>query len=262
MIQQYWIVNGRRLFLAKHIPQTPVGVVLLLPGLGFSKNEHAYFYSKLARSICSDQLVIQLDYTGHGDSDGDFCDATVPVLIEDVSAIIEHCNHAYPEYPLTIVSRGIGTWLVPYSAQRINSWIVWNPAFTIPSSFIGRIAGSSGKADGLIEIADLPCSVAPAEARLFFAALGSDWWNILRGERFSLRQLESFRMLNPQILQTYMDGIDQLHFIHGSKWRYMNRRQANRIIYPGEEDFSVSPAAQDWAIGEIARLLSPVGREL
>ncbi|MBD2847466.1 alpha/beta hydrolase [Paenibacillus sp. IB182496] len=256
MIQQYWINNhyGLRIFMTTNCATLePQGVVLTLSGLGFSKNERAYFYSKLSRRLSQNYIVVQFDYTGHGDSDGDFSDATVPVLIEDVLTIVKHIETKYQDYPINIISRGIGTWLVSYLSCKINQWVVWNPALTMPHQFIEKVLTSNVNGEP-IEISDLPCSNMPAEARLFFEALGSDWWNVLRGERFSVLQLQSLRTLVSQKLHAYMDDIEHLHFLCGSKWKYLNRRKENLITCPGEDDFSFSPMQQEWAIEKIKQL--------
>lgn len=256
MIQEYLEYDNRKLFLAKHSPDNPSSVVVLLSGLGYTKNEYAYFYSKLARKLSNVQAIIQFDYSGHGDSDGDFSDATVPVLVQDVKSVIRYCKLQYPNLPLTIISHGIGTWIVPYCDLEIDKWIVWNPVFTIPYRFIEKIINGISP-DEYIEIADLPCFEMPSESRLFFEMLGSDWWNVLRGERFSKKQIITIQELKSNVLLDYMKNINSLHFLYGFRWKYMNRKESETYIFPREDDFVRSPLGQEWAIERIDSILMP-----
>lgn len=252
MDQHYFQVNNHKLLVASSIPSHPQAVVVLLSGFGQTKNEYAFFYTKLTRQLEMRSIATyQYDYFGCGDSDGELHEATFQLLVNDAKQFMCFISNKHANLPLIIISRGIGTWISATLDIAISLWIIWNPVSSTPSSVIQELLANHP--EELIEIADLPHFDSSLKWKLFYEGLGNDWW-LLRGELFSRQQLSSLLSLELKALNNAISNTECVLLLAGAAWKYYRHRDDKAIAYkkhPYLAAFHLTPDGQEWAMEQI-----------
>ena len=111
------IKQGRRLAYQKH---DGIGVpVVFLAGHGSdmlgSKAEALY-----ADCQAKNRSFIRFDYSGHGQSEGEFLDGTITKWTEDATAILE----ALTDGPVILVGSSLGGWIMLNLAKKLGDKVV------------------------------------------------------------------------------------------------------------------------------------------
>lgn len=79
--------EGKNLFTLSHVPKkiTNQWGILLLAGLGENLSDLDYFMKNIAVDLCENNIfAMQIDLTGHGESDGDFDNINERILLNDI----------------------------------------------------------------------------------------------------------------------------------------------------------------------------------
>ena len=62
------------------------------------------------------QAFVRFDYSGHGESAGDFSDCTISQWLDDVHHVIKHCAHE----PVILVGSSMGGWLALLATRKLS----------------------------------------------------------------------------------------------------------------------------------------------
>ncbi|MES1049001.1 alpha/beta hydrolase [Bacillus thuringiensis] len=89
---------------------------IFLPGYGCSKDEMSYLFSTIAKKLKSVNSIM-FDYSGSGDSEGDFKEVNLKSMTKDALRVITYIKSKYNPRKIHIVAKGAGT-LVALSLKR------------------------------------------------------------------------------------------------------------------------------------------------
>lgn len=233
------------------LPITAKGLVVLLIGLGQPKSEYAYFHSKIAGVLAEHFQVVQFDYLGCGDSDGNFEDTDFPGFVEDFRAIVDAGRQKTPAGPLIVIGRGIGMWVAATANIAADHYIFWNPVDQLPAGALPELMTMLGDSQS-IDIADLPHSREPWGP--FYEAVGMER-SSMGGELLGKRLAQSLHELAGFDLAAWMTMQRSVLTLAGEEWNYVGRGHKN-LRYPNVSSIATNPAAQDWATAEILQFLT------
>ncbi len=126
--------SGERLFVIEHRPDTPTpdkAYVFIHPFAEEKLWSHRV-YVTTARALCErGYRVLRFDFRGHGDSDGEFLDASLEHHYQDIDAVFAHIQEQYPDIKhLGIFGLRLGGTLAAHVAARrsdITDLILWDP---------------------------------------------------------------------------------------------------------------------------------------
>ncbi len=125
--------EAKRLFGILHLPPAPKpqGYVFCHPFAEEKLWSHRVFVN-FARRLCrAGHPVLRFDYRGHGDSSGDFEDATVETRVADIqSAIDTLCAKVEGLAGVGLIGLRFGASLAALAAEndtRVNALVLWEP---------------------------------------------------------------------------------------------------------------------------------------
>jgi uncharacterized protein len=125
--------NGYRLYCIGNRPAGAVkcGVVLCHPFAEeklWAQRVLVSFARLLARN---GYRVLRMDYMGHGDSEGDFSDATIATRMADIHCALDHLKAELPDRtPLCLAGLRLGATLASIAAETrpdVDYLILWEP---------------------------------------------------------------------------------------------------------------------------------------
>ncbi|OUB18753.1 hypothetical protein BK708_20620 [Bacillus thuringiensis serovar yunnanensis] len=89
---------------------------IFLPGYGCSKDERSYLFSTIGKKLQSVNSIM-FDYSGSGDSEGDFNEVNLKSMTKDALQVITYIKSNYNPKKIHIVAKGAGA-LVALSLKR------------------------------------------------------------------------------------------------------------------------------------------------
>jgi hypothetical protein len=94
-------------------------VVVFLPGFA---SDMAGTKALRLRDVCAgtEHAMLRLDYSGHGDSGGDFAEGTIGQWAADAEFLV---RHAVPDAPLILVGSSMGGWIALLLALRLRAQV-------------------------------------------------------------------------------------------------------------------------------------------
>lgn len=117
-----FILNRRRQRLLVHafLPKHPVGTaVVLCPPFGEEKQKSYRAHLCLARALARKGIgTYRFDYSGCGDSEGDFADTTIETMIDDTFDVVAHAMDESSPDQLFIAGTRLGATIAALSAER------------------------------------------------------------------------------------------------------------------------------------------------
>jgi pimeloyl-ACP methyl ester carboxylesterase len=106
-------------------------IVLFLHGFTGNKSEHAYHFRDFARLLETQGISsLRLDYSGNGESDGDFKDFTFDSLMSDVNLMLDFAKATGKRVVVLGFSLGgaAAALLTQTRGQDIYKVVLWSPA--------------------------------------------------------------------------------------------------------------------------------------
>lgn len=124
MLKQFVIKNGtHKLIAVLRVPQQAIGTIIILPGLYMTKAGPCFTYTKLATWLFRlNYQVLQFDYFGHGDSEGDFSEVTWETIFSDAQCVLRLVKQELKAKQIGLFGHGIGGIAACYLAAE-NSFI-------------------------------------------------------------------------------------------------------------------------------------------
>lgn len=127
-------VDGERLFTIEHLPEQsePTKAYIFVHPFAEEKLWSHRVYVTTARAFCEQGIVVgRFDFRGHGDSDGDYDEASLERHIKDVNAVIEHIKSTNPSVKdIGLLGLRLGAsiaTLTALSRDDIDELILWDP---------------------------------------------------------------------------------------------------------------------------------------
>lgn len=126
MLNPHFFTNSQKIKLAylQNIPNetnsSSLGIVFLSGYRSDMQGTKANFLANLAETHHFDFL--RLDYSGHGESEGDFKELTLSDWINDAKEIIEHVYGA--EKPLILIGSSMGAWIAISLFEKLKNPIL------------------------------------------------------------------------------------------------------------------------------------------
>jgi uncharacterized protein len=125
--------KGVGLYCIQYIPDGPprAGIVLCHPFAEEKLWAQGVFVSFARLLARNGYCVLRVDYMGHGDSEGDFQDATLLTRLSDIRCALEHLKSQLgPETPIGLAGLRLGATLAAIvSEQRddVRFLVLWEP---------------------------------------------------------------------------------------------------------------------------------------
>ncbi|MEW8624376.1 MAG: alpha/beta hydrolase [Candidatus Thiodiazotropha sp.] len=126
--------DGERLFTVEHHPKdsAPTKAYIFVHPFAEEKLWSHRVYVTTARAFCEKGiLVARFDFRGHGDSDGDYEDASLGRHIADVNTVIDHIKQSNPTInKIGLFGLRLGATiacLTALSREDIDELILWDP---------------------------------------------------------------------------------------------------------------------------------------
>lgn len=136
-------------------------LVIYFHGFTGNKSEHAKHFVNFSRLISKEGYAsLRLDFSGNGESDGEFYDFTMDTLISDAKLIIEYALtiQGVKKYTLLGFSMGgaVATYMSSIYKDKISKLILWSPATNIceliQKHYQNQVKAEEGKVPGTFEI--------------------------------------------------------------------------------------------------------------
>ncbi len=227
-------------------------VIILLSGYGQTKTEFAYFYSALARRLADRFTVVQFDYYGCGESDGNIEDVTIQILEENISSVFQYVKKTFQNSRVSIISRGISNWLTDViDPNEVERWVFIEPVDQLSLHPLYEIIEHVRK-DGnseQYEWADIPF-IEHVSWQKFFNQLGTPWYT-LKGEYLKISRIMSICALGDIDIALRLNNLSKVLTINGNT----SFTVANEMIETECEDEDVllyHPATREKIIDKIA----------
>jgi len=125
--------NGHRLYCIQYMPagRAKCGVVLCHPFAEEKLWSQRVFVSFARLLAQHGYCVLRVDYRGHGDSEGDFADATVKTRLADIDGALDYLKAELGAHtPLCVAGLRLGATLaamVADSRSDVNHLALWEP---------------------------------------------------------------------------------------------------------------------------------------
>lgn len=135
------VVKGKTLRGFVHLPnKTWDKIVVMFHGFTGHKNENAYMFRNLARGL--EQLGIasvRFDFSGSGDSDGQFKDMTYFTELEEAVSIMKWTKEVYPKARMFALGFSLGGAVLAQASLQVKDLleriVLISPAGSIKNSF-------------------------------------------------------------------------------------------------------------------------------
>lgn len=108
MIIQRKIETGE--FTALYKSNNKSNIVLVCPGLGYSKSGPYFLLSNISRELHKHTNVMLFDYYGEGDSDGEYCDVSIEKIVSSGRNVLEYVKQIGYEN-IILLGLGIGNYV-------------------------------------------------------------------------------------------------------------------------------------------------------
>jgi len=95
-------------------------LIVFLPGY-MSEMAGGKACAVMADTVARGQACLLLDYSGCGESEGDFADGTLTRWRDEVVALIDHVGAGTPQCPVVIAGSSMGGWLMLLVAEAITA---------------------------------------------------------------------------------------------------------------------------------------------
>ncbi|ODB97000.1 hypothetical protein A3196_09630 [Candidatus Thiodiazotropha endoloripes] len=127
-------IDGERLFTIEHFPKQtePTKAYIFVHPFAEEKLWSHRVYVTTARAFCDQgMLVARFDFRGHGDSDGDYDEASLKRHLTDISTVVDHVKKANPSIKhIGLFGLRLGATLATLTALSrgdIEELILWDP---------------------------------------------------------------------------------------------------------------------------------------
>ena len=129
------------------MPKGANELVIFYHGFTGNKSEHAYHFRNFSRILSDAKIAsLRLDFSGNGESDGEFRDFTMDTLMDDAKLIYEYAKTIKGIDKIDVLGfsmgGGVATMMSAIYGNEINKLILWSAAGTIPEHI--RIAFEKG----------------------------------------------------------------------------------------------------------------------
>jgi len=121
-LQKRYGINGEGCAIV-HKADREGRLVVTLPGLGQTMSEKCYLFSGLRQYLAREPVsFLQLEYRGHGDSDGDLEQVTISTMIEDaVSAVGGLIKEGFTPTTIILVGHALGSYIAMKSIPVLKN---------------------------------------------------------------------------------------------------------------------------------------------
>lgn len=106
-------------------------LVVMFHGFTGNKNENTYLFKTFSKVLASNNFAsLRIDFSGNGDSDGDFQDMTLTSLMEDATRIIDYARQNITE-KIILLGFSMGGFIASQLIKKnatFDKLILWAPA--------------------------------------------------------------------------------------------------------------------------------------
>lgn len=117
-------------------------IVAMFHGFTGNRTEHAMHFRSFSRVLSEAGIAsVRFDYSGNGESDGEFADMTFTSLIEETNLIIDFAKSLPGVKNVDVLGYSMGGAIGAHVASRrhdVNRLLLWNPAGNINETVIKR----------------------------------------------------------------------------------------------------------------------------
>jgi len=108
----------------------PGPIILLVPGFCGNKEENGLF-TQFAEYLARQGFnSLRFDFSGIGDSEGDFVDSSIRKQASDLNATIKYVQSRHPYNPIGLVGFSLGATVALKSQNpHVSAYSLWSPAF-------------------------------------------------------------------------------------------------------------------------------------
>lgn len=138
MIKHVEIVNkqGRTLRGYLHLPEGAKEILVMFHGFTGNKTEHAGHFRNFARLLEKEGVAsLRMDFSGNGESDGEFADFTFDTMMDEARQMIEYAKNISGIEKVDLLGFSMGGAVAGMMAreymEQINKLMLWSPAGNI-----------------------------------------------------------------------------------------------------------------------------------
>ena len=149
MVKHVEILNNKGKVMRGYLdmPEGADELVLMYHGFTGNKSEHAYHFRNFSRILSQNKIAsLRLDFSGNGESDGEFSEFTMDTLMDDAKIMYEYAKKVKGIKKVDILGfsmgGGVATIMSSIYGNDIHKLILWSAAGTIPEHI--RIAFDKG----------------------------------------------------------------------------------------------------------------------
>lgn len=166
MIKHIELINkeGKTLRGYLDYPENMNGeLIVFFHGLTGNKSEHAKHFVNFSRMISKEGFAsLRIDFSGNGESDGEFVDFTMDTLMSDAQTIIDYAFTIEGAKKITLLGFSMGGAVATYMSgiykEKISKLVLWSPATKINENirkhYENQTKAEEGKMPGTFEISD------------------------------------------------------------------------------------------------------------
>jgi pimeloyl-ACP methyl ester carboxylesterase len=217
--------EGKTLRGYLHLPSDCNGkLVIMFHGFTGNKTEHGGHFRDFSRLLERNQIAsLRLDFSGNGESDGNFNEFTFDTLISEANLIINYGKALEGIKEIILLGYSMGGAIAAYvSARRtdISKLVLWAPARNITEIIKTRYENARKLPNGDADSGNYPISLAMYESLNKYDVLaGIEKFEkpvlIIHGKldlavnyQFSYEYLERFKHASLHIIDTAGHGFD------------------------------------------------------
>lgn len=128
--------NGKVMRGYLDYPDGAKELVIFYHGFTGNKSEHAYHFRNFARILSKNNIAsLRLDFSGNGESDGEFKEFTMDTLMDDAKLIYEYAKKIkgikYVDVLGFSMGGGVASMMSAIYGNEIHKLILWSAAGTI-----------------------------------------------------------------------------------------------------------------------------------
>lgn len=99
---------------------TPRALYIFAHGLTSQRMGPEYLFVKISRLLAANNIAsVRFDFTGSGESDGEFCDMSLDTMMHDLSIVAAHFRHLFKPSKMFLLGHSLGGMVAALSVKAI-----------------------------------------------------------------------------------------------------------------------------------------------